>query len=136
MKASQKFLVNHPKEHKLFVSIVGSANNTNPTRRQLWPREEDINGEQSNMEKNQDILQFRQEDLLEEQKRKEKKTVCKTVSWSETLLDVHVIENPTPLTADPDSNMCSDEKLKKQLALLPHSVPPSATFDLCQLKHR
>ena len=86
---SQKFLTNHPGQHKIFIDLLKSTKQTKS--KFPWQTEEtQINTELFNMIRNQDLLKVRREDTVTKQHRKNEKPQ-KRVTWSKNLFEVHTI---------------------------------------------
>merc|ERR1712098_49747 len=84
--ALKKFQSQHPEQQKLFSSIFQTAKKT---RNQVFPipcGSEEINGEWSNMLRNEELVKFREAD----REIKTKKN-GKIVRWRENLLDIKTI---------------------------------------------
>merc|ERR1711874_64117 len=90
--AVKKFQSRHPEQHKVFSAIFQSAKQTRQCVFTLPAETEEINGEWSNMIRNQDLAKYREEDETH------RRTNClgKAVTWSENLLDIRTISPPDP----------------------------------------
>ena len=116
-RAWKKFQEQHPEHRKLFCNIFQSVqqkqNQSKDRAERLFQREEDeINCEYVNMEKNQELLQHRENDDTIERQRKHS-AVNKSVSWDSNLFNVRLIspvrglldESPNQMrTAFPNRN--------------------------------
>merc|ERR1712179_38231 len=93
--AVKKFQSRHPEQHKVFSAIFQSAKQTRQGVFPLPADTEEINGEWSNMIRNQDLLRYREEDETH------RRTNClgKAVTWRENLLDIRTISPRVPCSA-------------------------------------
>eukprot|EP00092_Neocalanus_flemingeri_P105663 GFUD01135460.1.p1 GENE.GFUD01135460.1~~GFUD01135460.1.p1 ORF type:complete len:205 (+),score=38.40 GFUD01135460.1:104-718(+) len=89
-RASQKFLANHPIQHKLFVNLLKTTKQTKSKFALQGTEDDQINNELSNMVKNQTLLKCRKEDMACEQQRKRQK-LHKRVTWSKNLFEIRTI---------------------------------------------
>ena len=84
----------------------------------MWQSEEEqINNEYSNMVENQKIVQFREEDLPCDQKKKRQK-VLKRVTWCENLVKVHTISRMQPEVSERENDTKTVSCLKLQMNLI------------------
>ena len=114
-RASQLFLAKHPSQHHMFLNIVKSVKDTKS--KFLWQSEEEqINNEYSNMVENQKIVQFREEDLPCDQKKKRQK-LLKRVTWCENLVKVHTISRMQPEVTESENDTKTVSCLELQMNL-------------------
>merc|ERR1712018_485472 len=92
--ALKKFQSHHPEQHQLFSSIFQSAQQTRKAVFSTPSQAEELNCEWSNMIRNQELLKFRESDQ-ELTTNRIKKSLGKTVTWRENLLDIKSITPPS-----------------------------------------